>query len=70
MAAVKDKSLDVLGVRDIYNKWQLYYYCKESYKGKTVKNYLNKKKFFNLRIVDLDDIVNIDNNVFISSEKA
>ena len=70
MAAVKGKSLDVPGVRDICNKWQLCYYCKESHKGKTAKDCPNKKKSSNLRIVDLDNTASIDGGVPVPPGKT
>ncbi len=70
MAAVKGRSLDFPGVRDICNKWQLCYYCKESHKGKTAKDCPNKKKSSNLRIVDLDDTASIDGGVPVPPGKA
>ena len=70
MAAVKGKSLATPGVREICNKWHLCYYCKSFHEGKTAKDCPNKKKSFNLRVVEIDDAASIDGGVPVSSGKV
>jgi len=59
---VQGKSLAVLEVKEIYNKWKLCYYCKLQHSSKIAKKCLNKKSFI-LRLVDLNDIASVDEDV-------
>ena len=65
---VKSKFFVISKVREICNKWHLCYYCKNFHK-KIAKNCFNKKKFFNFRIVKIDDIVNVDNDISVFLKK-
>jgi len=59
---VQGKSLAILEVKEIYNKWKLCYYYKLQHLSKIAKKCFNKKSFI-LRLVNLNDIVNVDEDV-------
>ncbi len=69
MAAVQSKALATSEVKDICNKWKLCYYCKLQHPSKTAKECSNKK-FFTLRVTDMNDDVSIDDGVSLSARKA
>ena len=69
MAAVQGKPLVTSEVRDICNKWNLYYYCKLQHSGKTVKECLNRKPS-SLRVVNLEDDASINDDVSLSAGKV
>ena len=65
MAVISDKFLSISEVRDICNKWNLYFYCKKKHLGKNVKECLNKKSLFSLCVINLDDNLSTDNEVSV-----
>ena len=69
MTIVQGKSLVTSKVKDICNKWKLCYYCKLQHSSKTIKKCSNKK-FFSFRVVDLNDNINIDEDVFVYTRKV
>ncbi|KAI4089533.1 MAG: hypothetical protein L6R37_008026 [Teloschistes peruensis] len=69
ITAVQGKPLSVSGVKDICNKWQLCYYCKQQHLGKTAKECPNKKPA-NLRAADLDNTASSDGGVLLHSGNA
>ncbi len=69
MTAVQGKILAISEVKDICNKWKLCYYCKLQHPSKTVKECSNKK-FFTLRVTDMNDDVSIDDDVSLFARKA
>ena len=66
---VQSKTLFISKMKKICNKWKLCYYCKFQHSSKIVKKCFNKK-FFNFRLVDLNDNVNIDENVSLFARKV
>ncbi len=69
MTAVQSKALAISEVKDICNKWKLCYYCKLQHSSKTVKECSNKK-FFTLRVTDMNDDVSIDDDVSLFARKV
>ena len=69
MTIVQNKTLFISKMKKICNKWKLCYYCKIQHSSKIVKKCLNKK-FFNFRLVDLNDNVNIDENISLFARKV
>ncbi len=69
MTAVQSKTLAISEVKDICNKWKLYYYCKLQHSSKTVKECSNKK-FFTLRVTDMNDDVSINDDVSLFARKV
>ena len=69
MTIVQDKSLVISRMKNIYNKWKFCYYCKFQHSSKTIEKYSNKKFFF-FRVVDLNDNINIDEDVFVYTRKV
>ena len=69
MTIVQDKTLVTLEVKEICNKWKLYYYCKLQHSSKTAKKCFNKKSS-SLRLVDLDDTSNVDEDVSLLTRKV
>ena len=65
IAVISGKSLSVSEVRDICNKWNLYFYCKKKHLGKNAKECLNKKSLSSLHVVDLDDNLSTDREVLV-----
>ena len=65
ITVISGKSLSVLGVRDICNKWNLCFYCKNKHSGKNTKECLNKKSSSLLHVVNLDDNLSTDNEVSV-----
>ncbi len=69
MTAVQSKTLAISEIKDICNKWKLCYYCKLQHSSKTVKECSNKK-FFTLRVTDMNDDVSIDDDVSLFAKKV
>ena len=69
MAAVQGKPLVTSEMRDICNKWNLYYYCKLQHSDETVKKCLNRKPS-SLHVVDLENDASINDDVSLSAEKV
>ena len=65
IAVISGKSLSVSEVRDICNKWNLYFYCKKKHLGKNAKECLNKKSSSLLCVIDLDDNLSTDGEVSV-----
>ena len=69
IAAVQSKSIFILKIKEICNKWKLCYYCKLQHLNKNVKKYLNKK-FSTLCFVDINDISSVDGDVPLTAGKV
>ena len=69
IAAVQGKSISILRIKKICNKWKLYYYCKLQHSNKNVKKCLNKK-FSIFCLVDIDDISSVDGGVPLTAGKV
>ncbi len=69
MTAVQSKALATSEIKDICNKWKLCYYCKLQHSSKTVKECSNKK-FFTLRVTDMNDDVSINDDVSLFARKV
>ena len=65
ITAVQDKSISILKIKEICNKWKLCYYCKLQHLNKNAKECLNKK-FSIFCFVDIDDISSVDENVSLT----
>ena len=69
ITAVQGKSISILRIKEICNKWKLYYYCKLQHSNKNAKEYLNKK-FSTLHLVDINDISSVDEDVPLTAGKV
>ena len=69
ITAVQGKPISILGVKEICNKWKLYYYCKLQHSDKNVKKCFNKKSS-TLHFVDIDDISSVDGGVPLTAGKV
>ena len=70
IATIKGYKLNEPGIRDIYNKWKLYYYYKLQHLSKTTIDYPNKVKSSGLRFINLDNNTSITGGVTLPSENA
>ncbi len=68
---VQDKTLIIIEIKKICNKWKLCYYCKLQHSSKITKECLNKK-FFTLCIMNIydSDIISIDEEVSLFARKV
>ena len=69
ITAVQGKPISILEIKEICNKWKLYYYCKLQHLDKNVKECLNKK-FSAFHLVDIDDTSSVDESVPLAAEKV